>query len=89
MGPARPMRAFLQALVAKPEDLSSIPRAHMVEEENQLSQVVACPPNACHGICTHTNAYMYTKYVDPNKGNHHCIYLRSTRDAYAVEGLIK
>lgn len=31
----------------------SIPRAHMVEAENRLPEVVLWPPHGCRGICVH------------------------------------
>lgn len=46
---------LVRALAAYPEDLSSVPRAYVVEGEIVL-EVVLCPPHVGHGICapTHT-----------------------------------
>lgn len=42
----------IKALVAKPVDLSSVPKTHMVEEKGQLRKVVFWPP--CVAPPTHT-----------------------------------
>lgn len=40
---------LVQALVVKPDALSSIPRTYMVKEENQLPQAVLIPTSIpCH-----------------------------------------
>ena len=43
------MAQWVKGLAAKTDDPSSIPRTHMVEEEDQLQQVVLCPPHVCCG----------------------------------------
>lgn len=46
---ATEMAQGIEALAAKPGDLSSIPRTHMVEGEKCLLQVVLWPPHVGHG----------------------------------------
>lgn len=47
-------------MVKQPDDQSSIPGAHRVEEENQLLQGGLRPPHICHGACTceHTDIHV-------------------------------
>lgn len=49
-----------KVLVAKSDDLSLVPEAHMVEDYNGLLQVVTGPPFTHLSIFSCTNAYVYT-----------------------------
>lgn len=46
--------------VKVPDDLSSTPRAHIVERKNQLLQIVLRPPHMHYGmhLCTQTQTYI-------------------------------
>lgn len=53
-------RSEVQVLAAKPHDVSSVPRTHMVKGENGLCQVELRPPHVCtHTTHTHRKACKY------------------------------
>lgn len=45
----------------KPGDLSTIPGAHHLEEEDQLPHVVLCPPHSC---CTSVRSPTHEQHVN-------------------------
>lgn len=45
-----------EGLAAKPEDQSLMPRSYM-EGEDQLPEIVPCPPHMCSGTSLHTNIH--------------------------------
>lgn len=47
------MAQQVNVLAAMPEDLSSIPRTHVVERENQFPQADLQPPYEYCGTCVH------------------------------------
>lgn len=51
------MAHVVKTLASKPEDLSSVPKIHIVKGKDQFLQVLFLPPHTCYKTYTHTHIY--------------------------------
>ena len=77
------MAQWVRALVAKPDDLRSIPRTHIVGGENRLWNVDRCPLHVWHSMThqhIHTHSHTQNTYI--------CSYLHKHRHTYTHHSYI-
>lgn len=64
------MALQVEVLAAKIDDVSSIPRTHLVKGEHRLTTVILCPLYTCHRtpyVCVYKNTFF--KNLKENKGD--------------------